>query len=49
VAVDRVSRSDLLSAHAPRLDAASRVQDARGFASSGTRGWPHARTIRKSC
>ena len=33
-----VSRSDVLSAHAPRLDAASRVQEARGFASSSTRG-----------
>ena len=33
-----VSRSDLLSAHAPRLDAASRVQETRGFTSSSTRG-----------
>ncbi len=33
-----VSRSDLLSAHAPRLDAASRVQEARGFTSASMRG-----------
>ena len=33
-----ISRSDLLSAHAPRLDAASRVQTARTLASWATRG-----------
>jgi CBS domain-containing protein len=32
-----VSRSDLLSAHAPRLDAASRVQEARSFTSARAR------------
>jgi chloride channel protein, CIC family len=31
-----ISRSDLLSAHGPRLDAASRVQPARRFASRVT-------------